>query len=72
MGLHKPIISTNVGGIPEMIDDGKDGIFLVNFDEMKFLKHEKVSYRTRISKKITEGNLNLPMKNLMKIEFTNR
>lgn len=32
MGLHKPIISTNVGGIPEMIDDGFDGI-LVNFDE---------------------------------------
>lgn len=32
MGLHKPIISTNVGGIPEMIEDGVDGI-LVNYDE---------------------------------------
>ncbi|WP_026315428.1 glycosyltransferase [Riemerella columbina] len=32
MGLHKPIISTNVGGIPEMIDDGVDGV-LVNYDE---------------------------------------
>ena len=32
MALHKPIISTNVGGIPEMIDDGIDGI-LVNVDE---------------------------------------
>lgn len=32
MGLSKPIISTNVGGIPEMIDHETDG-FLVNFDE---------------------------------------
>lgn len=30
--LEKPIISTNVGGIPEMIDDGIDGI-LVNDNE---------------------------------------
>ncbi|MDM1073069.1 glycosyltransferase [Empedobacter brevis] len=30
--LEKPIISTNVGGIPEMINDGVDGI-LVNDDE---------------------------------------
>jgi len=32
MALHKPIISTNVGGIPEMINDGIDGV-LVNVDE---------------------------------------
>ncbi|SDE61145.1 glycosyltransferase [Riemerella columbipharyngis] len=32
MALGKPIISTNVGGIPEMIEDGVDGV-LVNYDE---------------------------------------
>lgn len=32
MGLGKPIISTGVGGIPEMIDHEVDG-YLVNFDE---------------------------------------
>jgi glycosyltransferase involved in cell wall biosynthesis len=32
MALGVPIISTNVGGIPEMIEHGVDG-FLVNFDE---------------------------------------
>jgi len=32
MGLHIPIISTNVGGIPEMIDHQVDG-YLINPDE---------------------------------------
>ncbi|WP_079666513.1 glycosyltransferase [Soonwooa buanensis] len=32
MAMRKPIISTNVGGISEMIDDGIDGI-LINYDE---------------------------------------
>mgnify|MGYP003593209966 FL=1 len=32
MGLGIPVVSTNVGGIPEMINDRIDG-FLVNPDE---------------------------------------
>ena len=32
MCMHKPIISTNVGGIAEMIDDGIDGV-LIQYDE---------------------------------------
>lgn len=32
MCMHKPIISTNVGGISEMIDDGVDGV-LIKYDE---------------------------------------
>lgn len=32
MCMQKPIISTNVGGIPEMIEDGVDGV-LINYDE---------------------------------------
>nr|WP_125151904.1 glycosyltransferase [Bergeyella zoohelcum] len=40
MGLHKPIISTNVGGIPEMIEDNVDGV-LVNYDEEEILQAMK-------------------------------
>lgn len=40
MGLHKPIISTNVGGIPEMIDDGIDGV-LVNYNEEEIFQAMK-------------------------------
>lgn len=55
MGLHKPIISTNVGGIPEMIEDGKDGI-LVNFDENEiFEAMKKFLTDADLVQKITEG-----------------
>ena len=58
MGLHKPIISTNVGGIPEMIDDGKDGI-LVNFDENEiFEAMKRFLTEPELVQKITEGTLN--------------
>ena len=57
MGLHKPIISTNVGGIPEMIDNGKDGI-LVNFDENEiFEAMKRFLTEPELVKKITEGTL---------------
>ena len=34
MCMQKPIISTNVGGIAEMIEDGVDGV-LINYDEQE-------------------------------------
>ncbi len=55
MGLQKPIISTNVGGIPEMIEDGLDGI-LVNFDENEiFEAMKKFLTDSELVKKITDG-----------------
>lgn len=58
MCLRKPVISTNVGGIPEMIDDGKDGI-LINFDEDEMYEAMK-NFMTDpgLVKKITEGTEN--------------
>ncbi len=62
MGLQKPIISTNVGGIPEMIDDCKDGI-LVNFDENEiFEAMKKFLTEPELVKKITEGTKNADKK----------
>jgi glycosyltransferase involved in cell wall biosynthesis len=58
MGLHKPIISTNVGGIPEMIDNGKDGI-LVNCDENEiFEAMKKILTEPELVKKIKEETKN--------------
>lgn len=58
MGLNKPIISTNVGGISEMINDGEDGI-LVNFDENEiFEAMKKFLTEPELVKKITEGTKN--------------
>lgn len=55
MGLHKPIISTNVGGIPEMIDDGVDGI-LVNYDEDEiFEAMKRFLTESKLVEKIKQG-----------------
>lgn len=62
LSLHKPIISTNVGGIPEMIDDGKDGI-LVNFDEDEIFEAMKQFLTDPdLVKKITEGTYSVDEK----------
>lgn len=62
MCMRKPIISTNVGGISEMIEDGVDGILIqYNEDEMyeamkSFLTHPE------LVEKIIDGTLNAPQK----------
>lgn len=62
LGLQKPIVSTNVGGIPEMINDGEDGI-LVNFDENEiFEAMKKFLTEPELVKKITEGTKNTDKK----------
>lgn len=58
MGLHKPMISTNVGGIPEMIDDGVDGV-LVNYDEEEiFQAMKKFLTNPEFVAKIQQGTYN--------------
>ncbi len=54
MGLNIPIISTNVGGIPEMIDHNFDG-YLVNPDENSIYEGMKLF--------LTDPNLILNIKN---------
>ncbi len=62
MALHKPIISTNVGGIPEMIDDNVDGI-LVNYDEDELFEAMKRFLTDKdLVNKITEGTKNVDVK----------
>lgn len=62
MCMNKPIISTNVGGISEMIEDGVDGLLIqYNEDEMyeamkSFLTHPE------LVEKIIDGTLNAPQK----------
>ena len=41
LALERPIISTNVGGIPEMIDNEIDGV-LVNYDEKEIYEAMKI------------------------------
>lgn len=62
MGLQKPIISTNVGGIPEMIENGVDGV-LVNYDEDEiFQAMKRFLTDPEWVVKITEGTKNADKK----------
>ncbi len=58
MALRKPIISTNVGGISEMITDGVDGI-LIKYDEDEMYASMK-NFLTNLAlvTKLTEGTKN--------------
>ena len=58
MGLGKPIISTNVGGIPEMIENKVDGI-LVNYNENEIYEAMKQFLTNdNLVNKIKEGTKN--------------
>lgn len=62
MGLHIPIISTNVGGIPEMIEDGVDGV-LINYDENEmFQAMRKFLTDANFVAQIKEGTKNADKK----------
>lgn len=62
MGLGIPILSTNVGGIPEMIDHEVDG-YLVNFDEVEIYQGmKKFMTDSALIEKIKEGLNNVPEK----------
>ena len=58
MGLEKPIISTNVGGIPEMIENGVDGV-LINCDEEEMYQAMKKFITDKdFTEKIKKGTKN--------------
>ena len=58
MGLGKPIISTNVGGIPEMIENKVDGI-LVNYNENEIYEAMKQFLTDKnLVDRITQGTKN--------------
>ena len=62
MGLGVPIISTNVGGIAEMIDHDVDG-YLVNFDEEEIYQAMKrFLTEPELVQKIREGAKNASVK----------
>lgn len=55
MALRKPIISTAVGGIPEMIEDGVDGILVEPNEESIYLAMRKFLTDKDFVEKISKG-----------------
>lgn len=62
MGLYKPIISTNVGGIPEMIENGVDGLLVNDEEEEIFQAMKRFLTEPELVKKLTEGTKNADAK----------
>lgn len=58
MGLHKPIVSTAVGGIPEMIENGVDGILVEPNEESIYLGMKKFLTDKILVNTIIEGTYN--------------
>lgn len=63
LALEKPIISTNVGGIPEMIEDGVDGILVNDVEEEIYNAMKKVFTEPELLEKIKQ-NVNESYKKL--------
>lgn len=58
MCMQKPIISTNVGGISEMIEDGIDGV-LIKYDEQEMYDSMKIFMtNSTLVSKIVDGTAN--------------
>ncbi len=55
MALHKPIISTNVGGIPEMIEDGIDGILVKADEEAIYQAMKSFLTNPKLTERLIEG-----------------
>ena len=58
MGLEKPIISTNVGGIPEMIEDGVDGVLVDCNEDAIYEAMKQFLTDKNLVEKITKGTKN--------------
>ncbi len=58
MGLGKPIISTNVGGIPEMIEDGVDGVLVDCNEDTIYEAMKQFLTDKNLVEKITKGTKN--------------
>lgn len=58
MGLQKPIISTAVGGIPEMIEDGVDGVLVEPNEESIYEAMKTFLKDCNFVEKIKEGTAN--------------
>ena len=58
--MKKPIIATNVGGIPELIRDGKNGLLVKNGDSKKIIENiTKLLSNSIFAKEIAETGYNM-------------